>query len=448
MIGFVVSLVVAAVASPAGAAVEAGVVGGGIHVQYGPQDTGGNYMGVASESYDFYSDGIYGTGWGDNFPTWSGDQRPPDGAGYGYVLLAFDPYTGEVWTDIPDTHQALNPAGTYSGHAPSASKSGPSGLPDDPGTPDVDESLVRSAVVSYSTKAFSEDCVYITGEFIPRPNDGVNDEPFGSFVNTSSDGGILSVDPWAAYNTSWGALLPAGAEVKTYGAADPDRPTGMYQDPGGDLDFDHNKTWGYVGFWNWSWGYYSGDAGGVADSIFGFEMDGGRGWMRLDFAAHRTGVRLTEYYFDPLLPGDFDNDGDIDADDVDILCANMGSANLDEYDLDQSGTVDEDDMVYLIQNLVDIDTNGDGTPDGNGTYRGDFNLDGVVNATDLQIMKAGFGLSGLGYAAGNANCDTVVNATDLQILKTSFGLSASAVPEPLTMGLLAVGGAALLRRRR
>ena len=448
IIGLAVSLAVACVASPAGAVVEAGVVGGGIHMQYGPQDTGGNYMGIASESYDFYSDGIYGTGWGDNFPTWSGTQRPPDGAGYGYVLLAFDPYTGEVWSDIPDTHQALNPAGTYTGHAPSVNKTGPSGLPDDPGTPDVDESLVQSSVVSYSTKAFSEDCVYITGEFIPRPDDGVNDEPFGSFVNTSADGGVLSVDPWTAYNTSWGALLPDGAEVRTYGAADPDRPTGMYQDPGGDLDFDHNKTWGYVGFWNWSWGYYSGDVGGVADSVFGFEMDGGQGWMRLDFSANRTGVRLTEYYFDPLLVGDFDNDGDIDADDIDILCANMGSANLDEYDLNENGTVDEDDMIYLVENLVEIDTDGDGTADGTGTYRGDFNLDGVVNATDLQIMKAAFGLSGLGYAAGNANCDTVVNATDLQILKTSFGLSASAVPEPLTMGLLAVGAAALLRRRR
>jgi len=146
-------------------------------------------------------------------------------------------------------------------------------------------------------------------------------------------------------------------------------------------------------------------------------------------------------------PGDFDDDGDIDADDIDMLCANMGSLDLETYDLDDSGVVDEDDMIYLVTTLVEYDTDDDGTPDGQGTYRGDFNLDGVVNATDLQIMKGSFGSSGVGYAAGNANCDTVVNATDLQILKGAFGSSASGVPEPLTVGLLALGGAALLRRR-
>jgi len=145
--------------------------------------------------------------------------------------------------------------------------------------------------------------------------------------------------------------------------------------------------------------------------------------------------------------GDFNVDGDIDADDVDILCANMGGDPA-TYDLDSSGTVDEDDMIYLIEQLADYDTDGDGVADGTGTYRGDFDLNGVVNATDLQIMKDNFGTGPLGYADGNANCDTVVNATDLQVLKDNFGSAAAAVPEPLSMGLLAAGGLALLRRRK
>lgn len=144
---------------------------------------------------------------------------------------------------------------------------------------------------------------------------------------------------------------------------------------------------------------------------------------------------------------DLDGDGDVDADDIDLLCANMGG-DIGTYDLDGNGVVDEDDMVYLVENLVEYDTDGDGTPDGIGTYRGDFNLDGVVNATDLQIMKGSFGLSGVGYAAGNANCDTVVNATDLQILKAKFGLSASAVPEPATLAVLALGASGVLAHRR
>ena len=147
-------------------------------------------------------------------------------------------------------------------------------------------------------------------------------------------------------------------------------------------------------------------------------------------------------------PGDFDEDGDIDADDIDILCANMGSLDLATYDLDGSGVVDEADMIFHIETLVEYDTDGDGTPDGQGTHQGDFNLDGVVNATDLQLMKSSFGLSGVGYALGNANCDTVVNATDLQILKAKFGLVASAVPEPATLTMLVLGACGLMARRR
>ena len=65
-------------------------------------------------------------------------------------------------------------------------------------------------------------------------------------------------------------------------------------------------------------------------------------------------------------------------------------------------------------------------------------------------MNANFGTSsGLGYADGNANCDDLINATDLAILAANFGYiaPAGAVPEPITMSLLSIGGLALLRRR-
>ena len=149
-------------------------------------------------------------------------------------------------------------------------------------------------------------------------------------------------------------------------------------------------------------------------------------------------------------PGDFDGDGDVDADDIDELCDNMGSANP-AYDLDDGsgtgtpdGVVDANDFLYEIEHLVEL---SDGVRV--GTKAGDFNLDGLVNATDLAIMNPSFGFSGVDYAAGNANCDDVVNATDLAILDVNFGYVAPAgsVPEPVTVSLLCIGGLAILRRR-
>ena len=140
--------------------------------------------------------------------------------------------------------------------------------------------------------------------------------------------------------------------------------------------------------------------------------------------------------------GDFDGDDDVDADDIDILCANMGG-DVGTYDMDGDLDVDEDDMVYHVENLVELSAGGP------GTKRGDFNLDGIVNATDLAVMKPNFGLSGMLYSQGNANCDSIINGTDLAILAGNLGFVAptGAVPEPISLSLMAIGGVALLRRR-
>jgi hypothetical protein len=83
---------------------------------------------------------------------------------------------------------------------------------------------------------------------------------------------------------------------------------------------------------------------------------------------------------------------------------------------------------------------------------GDTNDDFVVDAADYIALKWNFGLgSGATQAQGDLNKDGAVNWADLQIMMTSFGTGigeAAITPEPATLGLLAIGVLAIIRRRR
>jgi hypothetical protein len=138
--------------------------------------------------------------------------------------------------------------------------------------------------------------------------------------------------------------------------------------------------------------------------------------------------------------GDFDADGDVDADDIDLLMANLGGDPA-VYDLTDDGVVDQDDVDEWVFNIVPIGENI-------GTVYGDFNLDGEVNAGDLALLATNYGLVGTwGWATGDGNGDGNVDAGDLAMLATNYGTVVHPVPEPVTLSLLAVGGAVLLRRR-
>jgi autotransporter-associated beta strand protein len=89
-------------------------------------------------------------------------------------------------------------------------------------------------------------------------------------------------------------------------------------------------------------------------------------------------------------------------------------------------------------------------------FAGDTNGDGVVDAVDYIALKTNFGVTeGATLEMGNfdAESDGNVDWDDLKILMANFGTRSgggapAATPEPATLGLLAIGALAVLRRRR
>jgi hypothetical protein len=90
----------------------------------------------------------------------------------------------------------------------------------------------------------------------------------------------------------------------------------------------------------------------------------------------------------------------------------------------------------------------------NPSVVGDVNGDGIVDYQDLGIMAGNWNMtSGADLSMGDLNGDGAVDYQDLGIMagNWNYGVTATGtvVPEPATMGLLAIGGiAALIRRRR
>jgi len=94
-------------------------------------------------------------------------------------------------------------------------------------------------------------------------------------------------------------------------------------------------------------------------------------------------------------------------------------------------------------------------------WYGDINLDGVVDFNDYNIIDNTF-LSGdvtdQHWQRGDLNYDGVVDFNDYNLIDNTFlahagetlavGGTPSPAPEPATLGLLALGAAAMLLRRR
>jgi autotransporter-associated beta strand protein len=99
------------------------------------------------------------------------------------------------------------------------------------------------------------------------------------------------------------------------------------------------------------------------------------------------------------------------------------------------------------------------------TYRGDTDLNGIVDATDIANVLKGLQGLGTGWAFGDVNYDGVVDFFDLGLAQTSllgqgaplgraagFGggieLGGGVIPEPASLGLILAAAPLMSRRRR
>lgn len=106
---------------------------------------------------------------------------------------------------------------------------------------------------------------------------------------------------------------------------------------------------------------------------------------------------------DRSLPGDFNADGDVDIDDIDLYAGNIGSAAsgaLTQLDLNGDGQITEADLQIHIENYVQTSNRE------TGALLGDLNLDGTVDVmADAITLVFNLGNSATSYAQGDINLD-------------------------------------------
>ena len=91
-------------------------------------------------------------------------------------------------------------------------------------------------------------------------------------------------------------------------------------------------------------------------------------------------------------------------------------------------------------------------------FMGDANDDGTVDVNDLNLVLSNLGTTTSLWTGGNFDGATTIDLTDLNDVLNNLGTSigsgsavvgsTSSAPEPTSLGILALGAAALIARRR
>lgn len=119
---------------------------------------------------------------------------------------------------------------------------------------------------------------------------------------------------------------------------------------------------------------------------------------------------ITAEFTLPSTEGDLNDDGSVDANDIDALFAAVNEgATESRFDLDEDGQVDDTDADYLLETILQ-------------TKRGDFDLNGQVDFADFLTLSANFGKTDeLSWSDGDANGDQKVTFADFLLLSANFG---------------------------
>jgi hypothetical protein len=165
-----------------------------------------------------------------------------------------------------------------------------------------------------------------------------------------------------------------------------------------------------------------------------------------------SGSEVAFRYFEalPYLSGDLSDSGELDVADVDAIVGEIvaGTSNR-AFDMNADGAVDPVDVTQWLSDAAEH----------NGFDQdyltGDSNLDGSVNATDLNNLALNWQQNVALWSGGDFTADGSVNAADLNALALNWRNSvsmasptAAAVPEPSAACLVAFASLGLLGFRR
>ena len=112
--------------------------------------------------------------------------------------------------------------------------------------------------------------------------------------------------------------------------------------------------------------------------------------------------------------GDFDGNGQIDAADIDLLCAATHAIDPPQEDI---ARFDQNDDDQLSAEDVDI-----WLADVANTRRGDADLDGDVDFADFLSLAGNFGSDAGSWSQGDFDCDGEVSFSDFLLLAGNFGI--------------------------